>query len=231
METTEKIKELEKIQNEIDIKTRNVDKISFVDGIINIEKYLKSPVKILWILKEPYSFEEGVDWREYIKSMNDGSGNLGGFAKTFTNIIYISYGLMNRKKWEDINWIKDDPKIVEVIENIAFINIKKTPGGSRSNYFDLEQYYQKYKDIVIEQITQFEADVVIGGNTISILNDDLNKIYPDLKYEKYVESSDLGVLRSEDVIIFNARHPQNRSTTGKIYCEDIIENYLSLTNK
>lgn len=224
--------ELKKTQNEIDGQIRKIDKSAFVDGIINVEKYLKQSVKILWILKEPNSDDEKLNWRDEIKKLNNGTGNLEGFVKTFSNIVYTSYGILERKKWSEIKYIKDDPAIVEVLEKIAFINIKKNPGGSSSNDRELEEYYYKYRDIVKKQVMNFKPNVIIGGNTIKFLKEDLGKWYPNLKYNKYIEGTDLGISISNDenVIVFDARHPQNTSSTSEKYCDDIINNYMKLMN-
>jgi len=221
-------------QKKTDEKIYQIDENAFIDGIINYEKYSKSPIKILWILKEPNSTEGKLNWREEIRLIPTYNGNLGAFEKTFANIVYTSYGLLNKKKWNEMQWIEDDPSIVNSLEEIAFINISKTPGGSKSNDAFLELQYQSYyKDVVKNQITNFRPNIIIGGNTIKFIIEDLKEIYPSLKYEKYVQTSDLGIHLSEEdnLVVFDARHPQNTSSSREIYCNDIIDNYLSLTQK
>lgn len=226
-------KSFENFQNETDQQIYQIDKTAFVDGVVNIGEYISTSPRILWILKEPNSTEEKLNWRDEIKKLNNGSGNLGGFEKTFSNIVYISYGILNRKKWKDINWIEDEPKIVEVLEKIAFINIKKSPGGRQSKNNELKEYYLKYKSIILDQIRMFRPNVIIGGNTIGFIIEDLKKIYPNLNFEKYIESTNLGISFSNEksVIVFDARHPQNTSSSREAYCDDIIENYINLTQK
>jgi hypothetical protein len=229
MTIKEKIKNLEKSQKEIDKKIYVIDENSFLDGIIDIEKYVNSSIKIMWILKEPNSDEKDANWREYIQEINDGSGNLGGFAKTFTKIIYTTYGILNRKTWSEIEWISDNPKIVEAIEQIAFINIKKTPGGSVSYDNELTENYSDFKDIVIEQIELYSPNVIIGGNTIQFIKQDLEILYPDLKYKYFIESSNLGISFSEinNLIVFDAYHP-GYAINQEIYCNDMITNFIQI---
>lgn len=219
-------------QKQLDEKINKIDESAFVDGIINFEKYSESPLKILWILKEPNSTEGKLCWREEIGLIPTYNGNLGAFEKTFAPIVYISYGLIHKKKWNEINWIEDEPEIVNALEEIAFININKTPGGSSANDSILEnQYRSKYREIIKSQIIKFKPNVIIGGNTIRFIVDDLTEIYPSLKYEKNVDTSKLEILRSieDNLIVFNAYHPQNTKVTREIYCSDIIDNYLLLT--
>lgn len=222
-------------QKKLDHKIYAIDENAFVDGIINFEKYSTNPVKILWILKEPSSSESGLIWRDEIKKLNNESGNLGAYSKTFSNIVYVTNGLLKRKKWSDVNWIKDEPKIVDVLEEIAFINIKKSPGGSVSNYNDLAEYYEKYKEITLEQIKAFKPNIIIGGNTIKFLINDLKIIYPSLKSEKYIDTTDLGIHSSikDNLIVFDAWHPQypSRERKNENYFTDIVSNYILLTKK
>lgn len=221
--------ELLKIEIKISNSIKSIDPNAFIDGIISIKKYLESPERILWILKEPNSDEENVNWRDEIRKLSENQ-NLSGFNKTFTNIVYVTYGILNKKKWGEISFIKDDSTIINVLENIAFINIKKTPGGRSSIDRELENYYKKFKNVLLMQINEYKPTIIIGGNTIKFLEQDLVNLFPTLKHEKYVESSDLGILKSnkDNIIIFDARHPQSTNSTSKIYCNDIIENYLSL---
>lgn len=218
-----------KAQEELDEQILNNDKTSFVDGIINITKYLNTNPKILWILKEPNSTEENLNWRDEIKKLNT-NGNLSGFAKTFANIVYISKGILSKKNWGALSWIKDDIEMLSVLEEIAFINIKKTPGGRNSNDSELADYYELNKEIVLKQIKYFEPNIIIGGNTIKFIIDDLKKEYPNLIYNEYISSTDLGVHQSIDdnLIIFDARHPQNTNTSSEKYCNDVIDKYISL---
>ncbi|WP_124643009.1 hypothetical protein [Amniculibacterium aquaticum] len=231
-DVTSKAEAFYEFQKDLDEKIYAIDENAFVDGIINFEKYSASPAKILWILKEPNSTEGKLHWRDEIQLIPTYNGNLGAFEKTFANIVYISHGLLNKKKWNEINWIEDEPEIVNSLEEIAFININKTPGGSKSNDNFLQNQYQNYyKEIVREQIINFKPNIIIGGNTIKFIENDLREIYPSLKYEKHVGSTNLGISisKEDNLIVFDAYHPQNTSVNREMYCSDIIDNYLSLT--
>ena len=85
-------------QKKLDEKIYQIDENAFVDGIINFEKYSANPLKILWILKDPNSYEEKQDWRKELKEISN--GNLGAFRNTFENIIYITYGILNQNLYK-----------------------------------------------------------------------------------------------------------------------------------
>jgi len=62
------VKELKKNSKKIDalvkkIKPKNPNQSPITDGIINIEEYHDSPIRILWILKESYD-QKGKEKKE-----------------------------------------------------------------------------------------------------------------------------------------------------------------------
>jgi len=117
-------------------KNRKSSIIEVKDGIINEEEFKNTPIKILWVLKEPYA-KKGE-----IKDL-DGDGYLNFFREyvnhpflvrqTVHKIIYTSYAILNNKEWKDIPRIKknnnkeDNAKVIDILNKIAIINIKKVP--------------------------------------------------------------------------------------------------------
>lgn len=66
------LKQLQSIMDEriSDITDAEGNKnVAFKDGIINIDKYVDIHPKILWILKEANSTEEGLNWREELSDL------------------------------------------------------------------------------------------------------------------------------------------------------------------
>lgn len=222
----------EEFQNEMDAQIKTIDKNAFVDGVINIENYLNQSVKILWILKEPHHTDgEILNWRDEIRSIS--RGNLNGFRKTFENIVYITYGILHRKKINEINSIDNNSFLANVLNNIAFINVKKTPGESSISYKKLEQGYKLFKNILLNQINVLQPHVIINatGNNLPILREDIKNLLNSLTLNTYITTSELGIDYSEDkkIIVFNSFHPQANKPSREIYCADIINSYISLT--
>ena len=74
-----------------------------LDGVHDVSKYLESPIKVMWIMKEAYDD-------------SDENGNRGGWSifdildenkpipQSWYNIIYVTYGIF--KKWETIDMYK-----------------------------------------------------------------------------------------------------------------------------
>lgn len=220
-------------QKKLDEKIYQIDENAFVDGIINFEKYSANPLKILWILKDTNSYEEKQDWRKELKEISN--GNLGAFRNTFENIIYITYGILNQKKYSEEFSIDINPEHAKVLEEIAFINVKKTPGGSKIDFKTLENYYLLYKDVILEQIKIYQPTIIINstGNSLPVLREDIKEIKQNLSETIYIKTSDLGVDFSvnKELIVFNTYHPMANRPNRNVYCNDIINNYLLLTQK
>lgn len=124
--------------------------------------------------------------------------------------------------------------MISILDNIAFINLKKLPGGSKSIVSEITEHYNKNKyEIILEQIKIFNPDVIIGGNTISLIIEDLKQIYTDLEYVKYEASSYLGISYSKaaKLVVYDATHPSYWKINDENYCNDIVNFYIDYSNK
>lgn len=217
---------IKKFQDELDIEIIKIknenNSAAFVDGLIDIKKYLEAKTKIMWILKEPYSTEDDKNWREEIAGLRTESGVKNGWAGTFNPIIYTSYGILNNKDWNNISDTSSDPSIIDVLYSIAFINIKKTPGGSSSDDDELEAYHKTHKSILLKQIEVYNPDVIICGNTFQFIKDDLN-INLETNEHFYDQTVDMSIYKNDKFIIVDAFHPNAHKNKQK-YCDFIIEN-------
>lgn len=195
-----------------------------VDGIVNIEKYLQSKFKILWILKEPYDDVEnglpsGGDWR-YIEDFL-AVDNFYQHIKqipTWHPIIYTSYGLLNNfRQYETMDYIRDDESMAEIIRNVAVINVQKLPGFTRTYDYDrIWSAYQKNRDILLKQIDTYNPDIIIGGYTLQLFLDDLG-IKNDLK-----NNGSIDYATKNSKLFIHAYHPAQTQITRDIYVNDII---------
>ena len=226
------MKDFEKRVNEIDLEFKvfldeNKNQIAFVDGIIDFESYLNSKIKIMWILKEPNSTEEGLDWREEIRELKTETGIKFGWEKTFLPIIYSTYGILNNKNWNEIPDVSRDPEIVDVLKSIAFVNVKKIAGESVAHYKELVDFHNKHGKILLKQIEVYNPDVIICGSTFDIIGTDII----DDNFE-LIQEFKLDVHRSKKRIILDAYHPNNRvrGLTKEKYCDTIINSVLKYKN-
>lgn len=169
------LKPLLQKQSEI---TEQIKKISeerdehfVIDGIINPEKYLKAKYRILWLLKEPVG---GSSW-SYLEEFNNKTDWFRKYSlanPTLRRIIYTSYAILKGNQWSDIPYANEEEGL-DIIQEIAFINIKKSPGDSISEYNTIQEHYYKNKELLKQQIDLCNADIIIFGNTLQYFDKDL----------------------------------------------------------
>lgn len=196
------------------------------DGIINLEQYLKSKFKILWILKEPYDFFDekgnpcGGGWDlkaslNKLKSINE----FINAKKTYIPIIQTSFGILNDFiKCEDMLPITNT-LVFDCLKSISIINVKKLPGKKTSNPSEISQAYKDNREILLRQFEVFRPDIIIGGNTLNYflkdfgLNKNMRIIRKEGSFPYYLK---------DNKIFISANHPAARLSKKK-YCNDIIE--------
>jgi hypothetical protein len=150
----------------------NIPEENFVcDGVINTGEYFASPLKILWILKEPYT-GAGKTMVEDLNT-NRADGNKKDSQTTWHPIIYISHGITNNfEQYNSMKKIQEDKSISKVLRKIAFINVQKTPAKTRTNPKDITEAYQINKEILHRQINVINPDIIIGANTLHLFVND-----------------------------------------------------------
>jgi len=216
-----KIKELDdKISNLKDIENRSTP---ILDGIVDINKYVTQDYKIMWILKEVNSVDDNDEWdlRDLITKLKQEYGILNGWAGTFNPIVYSTYGIVNNKFWNEIPNTDADPEIIDVLKQIAYVNIKKIPGGAVVNHTNLLNSYNIQKDILKSQIDLFEPNIIICGGTFSYIKNDLI-----LNEFEQIDHFPRNIYYSRDKLIIDTYHPNNRTISQEKYCDSIINSVL-----
>lgn len=196
-----------------------------VDGIVNIDKYLQSRFKILWILKEPYDdvkdgLPSGGGWH-FCNDFLAPDGfykRIGQSRATWHPIIYVTYGLLNDfMLYESMDYLRDDESMAEIIRSVAVINIKKLPGFTRTyDYGSICNAYNKHKDVLLKQIDTYNPDIIIGGSTLQLFFNDLG-IRDKLKNNRTV---DYAIKNSQ--LFISAYHPAQTQLKRHDYVNDII---------
>ncbi|MGB4776142.1 MAG: hypothetical protein WBP45_13265 [Daejeonella sp.] len=196
-----------------------------IDGIVNIEKYIQSNFRILWILKEPYDDVEdglpsGGGWH-LSKDFLEADGfykRIGQSRSTWHPIIYTSYGILNDFiQYDSMDYIRDDENMAEIVRNVAFINVKKTPGLTRT--YDngvIWNAYSKHKHILLKQIETYNPDIIIGGSTMPMFFDDL-----EIR-DKQKNNGSVDFAIHNYRLFIHAYHPAQTKITRDKYVDDII---------
>lgn len=204
-------------------KFKRVDNHIVYDGIVNEDEFTKSGLKVLWILKEVNSPDD-TDWnmRDTLANLKNenGKGLKHGWASTFTPIVYTTYGIFNNLDWDHIDYLCKDPSIIDVLNKVAYINVKKVPGNSSANFKEIKDYYKKNKEAIHEQVEIINPEVIIFGNTFEFFEEDFFDMFGQLN--KDTSSDSLYKYYNEKYLLLWAYHPNNRMLTQKEYCNFII---------
>ena len=128
------------------------------DGVVDVEKYCKAPLRILVVLKE---VNGGSDWdlREFL--------NGGGRAQTWNVVarwIENIFDLKTDYAWSELQSDNDERRM-RMLPYICAINVKKTSGKAVAKNRDILAAAIKDKVYLKKQIELYCPDIVICGGT------------------------------------------------------------------
>lgn len=222
--------ELENAQNEItDAIYAHAIELGFdektmqpiTDGVCDFEGYLNSKPKVMWILKEPNDQcldgkLAGGGWSIVKESFGN---DIEGTAKqpTWQTIIYVMYGYQHGLMYNDMEYIRDNKDMANVMQRIAYLNVSKMPGYSTSNKNNIEHCYTQWKSILDRQIETYDPDVIVFGYTFEHFKNDFEK----KGLEKIGNIPGwIDVYKRGNRILFDAYHPARK---GQEYVDTLIE--------
>lgn len=196
-----------------------------LDGVYDADKYLFTSPRIMWVLKEPYDdFDSegkpfGGGWPLY-----DAYDNKEAWKNpTWQPMIYVSYGIIHHKKWEEMDWIRDDLSMKDVLKQVAYINISKMPAYSNSKEDLIIQRYNVWRPILLEQVSVYKPDIIIFGNTFKYFKCDL--LGEDAEPVKKIDGV-VHVYEKDGVKLFDAYHPNQKIIGRDLYVNSIIESCI-----
>lgn len=129
------------------------------DGIVNIDSFKKAKYKILWILKETNKCE---DLQGYLQCVRQYDKGRALWKRTWSNVIKPSYALLNGVA--DYNALPSVDVIAQpTMSCVAVINVKKVAGVSIANPQEILSFYEKDKDLLLEQIAAINPDIIISA--------------------------------------------------------------------
>jgi hypothetical protein len=219
----EKCQELER--EILSLKSNEKNVFPIVDGIINVENYLHAKYKILWILKESNDLDangEGGGWSltEAVNELNNWDEQPNTGRITFRRMIYSTYGLLNNFiLWDDMPSVREDVNVFNSIKQIAYINVKKLPGGTTASYSKIKKAYIENKDLLLRQISLYNPDIIIGGYTLQYFFDDL-----PIPIKNKKSDGKTAYYPTNDKLYIDAYHPAVPGSiiSEKDYCNGII---------
>lgn len=220
-----------RIHQEIDemaqaLGLKNDDVWPLTDGVYdkNIADYCKSSPRIMWILKQPYD-----DIRDG-KAFGGGWNVNGAFNnddapsnRTWQPIVYTTYGIWNHMLWSDMPYIRDDISMMDVLKDIAYINVDKMPGLTRTSDTDQKLAYERWEGIIEKQIQLYDPQVICFANTFWLFKKDW-KIDERTKHKEIPLGNDKFLLAYEidGRLFLDAYHPAQSTVSRETYVDSII---------
>lgn len=195
-----------------------------LDGVSSIAGYCQSSPRIMWILKQPYDDQHegkpaGGGWTVY-----GAFGNKEAYAnRSWQPMIYSIYGIRTHEMYKDMPDINDEKTMVEVLKDIAYINVCKMPGYKRTFNVELEEAYEQWKDIIEEQIRLYDPQVICFANTMWLFKKDWG-IDENTEYESIPLGGDKSMLvyKKDGRLCLDTYHPNQRTVKRERYVDAII---------
>ncbi len=128
-----------------------------LDGVVNEEKYLRSPRQLLFILKEAnYQGSKGWDLKEHVAQ--------GEWSSTWNNITRWTRAIHefpDELSWESLSEIRREER-VETLNKIAFMNLNKRTGGTgTANWKAIKDAVREDECFIRKQIAIYSANYII----------------------------------------------------------------------
>lgn len=136
----------------------------------------------------------------------------------------MTTGILQNKIWDDnLYHAGYKPDTIDILKDIAFINVKKVGGASRAKVDELREAYSKTKDLLFKQIEIVKPEVVIFGGSYFLFKND----WPCTMQS--FGTCDAGV--EESKIMIDAYHPAYFTISQQQHFEDILRAYKDCINK
>ena len=203
---------------ELGFDNKNIEPIT--DGVCDVDGYLKSNPKVMWILKEPNGqcSDGKLEKRGWSIVEYSFGSDIISVAKqpTWQAITYVMYGYHNGLMYNDMDYIYNDIRMVNVMQRIAYLNVSKMPGYNTSNKNKIEKCYTQWEPILSKQIETYNPDVIIFGYTFEHFRNYFDK----QGLEKIGNCPRwIDVYKSGNRILLDAYHPARK---GQKYVDSLI---------
>ncbi len=180
------------------------------DGITNIEKFYKEKYQILWILKEANA-PDGNAWD--MRHFHQDVRSYNRWRQTYQKIVQTSHGILNAI--HDYNKIPEsDDIVVDAMNSIAFINVKKVGGGASSKWKVINQHYADHKEFLHDQIEKISPNIIINCSGVW-------QLFENLSVSPIKASAPFHYSFDDNRLVINAYHPGERRL-GNVKYFDVI---------
>lgn len=191
------------------------------DGVADTKSYLLTKPKVMVVLKEPYDdtskdnlgriipYGGGWDFPLLLKKQSEARAWPN---RTWQRVVYAIYGFRNGKHYSEMDYIRNDPEMGDVLLDTCWINLSKMPGlTSSSDNKWRKAFDDNWKDIFVEQVNLYNPDVIIFGGTFDLAGSYVmeNQVNGEIVWSDDRNLS-LTKYRHKDKLILAAAHPAVR---------------------
>jgi hypothetical protein len=172
-----------------------------LDGIIDPDRWLTSPRKVLFLLKEAYSDpDKPADWDLRAAIRADWKGpkyqiwwNVSEWALAIQQTTAAGSPAFLDERWRH-------DALAESLLSSAIVNLKKSSGQKSSDAADLRDFVSRDGDLLREQIQGIRPDIILCGSTWPLVA----HLWPDAR-----QTHDR-VWQGSDSTFIDFWHPANR---------------------
>ncbi|MCP8687156.1 hypothetical protein [Marinobacterium sedimentorum] len=184
-----------------------------LDGVVSEEHWEMAPRKVLFVLKETNSRRQQ-DIREAIlRSSQKKTGWHKG--KVLRRVGRWAYGLTHYDG-EIPDFTQAKKSQFQAPLSIAYLNLRKTSGGARTNAKALERDVRVYAEYTRQQIELINPEIVVLCGTYNVVKKEL---YPELK------KVSARVHSLNERIFINVFHPAQRTLKARDLYDQVLVNY------
>lgn len=197
------------------------------DGVADIESYLKSSLKIMWVMKEPYDDMDendmpiGGGWYMWDAFKNEKAWK----QKSWKGMTYATYGFRNNLYYDKLPAIRQNKNMLDVLKGVAYINMSKMPGLRNTPKSKAQSYYNLWKDILYKQMVVYEPDVIIFAGTFSFFynSDELDSSVQECFVNPDIDPNIKAIVYKYDgKWLISVRHP-SRDGEKEVYIDTLID--------
>ena len=146
------------------------------DGVVDWDGYLKAPLKVCWVLKEPYDDKDdegnpaGGGWTMFKNFVKEGRlAETVNANPALRNVACVSWALLSSvTRHTEIPRIPDKPEVAESLLRVCYLNTGKMPAATTTSREQLQKIHGEWRDIVLDQIKLADPDLLIFGGTLDV---------------------------------------------------------------
>ena len=120
---------------------------------------------------------------------------------------------------------KADDEMAGLLREIAYINLSKMPGRSKSGNMRAE--YELWRNIIHEQIEGYNPDIIIFGGTFDVMKKDLHLADCELIKTSTEEIAHF-YRDKKGRLLVNAMHPDQHTISRDFYIDEIVDKVREL---